>query len=333
MVRLFALLLALAACDSSPTPPDSGPSAWSVAATLPRPRLEPGVAALGQQVVIVGGFDTSLRDGLEITAAIDAWDSAANTWSTLTDAPVRWTHANVAVVGATLYLVGGLEGTQFIARGNGYALNPVGHTWHPIASLPPGEERGAAGVVTAPGRIYLLGGASSTGALASCLEYDETTDRWTQLPPLPAPRSHLAAMRMVDGTLIAAGGLATLDSSDPRGEVWALSPPGATPRVWVARTPMHAAGSPDLHGGCAYGVALGQLVCAGGEAGSDARDVVDSYDPYLDVWMPREAMPSARAGTQGTAVGGRLYVPGGAQTLTFNPTDSLFVFTPLDTAH
>jgi hypothetical protein len=88
----------------------------------------------------------------------------------------------------------------------------------------------------------------------------------------------------------------------------------------------------ELRGGCAYGVVLGQLVCAGGEGGVAARRVVESYDPFNDAWTVREPMPVERAGAQGAAIGGRLFVPGGAGTLTFDPTDTLYVYTPLDTA-
>jgi hypothetical protein len=324
----------LGACGESPAASDAGidapPTAWRLGPTMPRKALEPGVTALGQQVVVVGGFATSLRDGLDITARVSTYDVATEVWDKypLPDAPVRWTHLNLAAIGVTLYLVGGLEGTQLIARGDSFALDPITQTWGPIAAMPAGEERGAAGVVTAPGRIYLLGGASATQALASCLEYDIIVDAWRALPALPEPRSHPAAMRMVDGTLIVAGGLASLDSSMPRAEVWALPPPGVERRVWTPRTPMPGA----LHGGCAYGVALGALVCVGGERGTAASNVVHRYNPYLDEWTEGEPMPVDRAGTQGIGVGGRLFVPGGAQTLSFEPTDTLYIYTPLDTA-
>jgi len=221
----------LSACASEPGRPDAAVSAWSLGPTMPRKALEPGVAALGQQVVVAGGFDTSLRDGLDITARVDAFDTTDGTWGALPDAPVRWTHLNLASVGGTLYLLGGLDGVQYAARSEAFALDPLGHGWQPIMAMDPADARGAAGVVTAPGRIYLLGGASSTAALATCLEYDIAADRWTHLPELPAPRSHPAAMRMTDGTLIVAGGLASGDASEPRGEVWGPPAPGAGGRA------------------------------------------------------------------------------------------------------
>jgi N-acetylneuraminic acid mutarotase len=299
---------------------------------MPRRALEPGVAVFGQQVVVVGGLDTSLAEGLDITARVDAFDTTTGTWGSLPDAPVRWTSGNVATVGVALYLLGGLEGTQHVARGDAFALDAVDHTWQPITGMDAADARGASGVVAAPGHIYLLGGASSTAALATCLEYDIAAGRWSHLPDLPAPRSHAAAMRRSDGTLIVAGGLESLDASEPRGEVWALPPPGSVPRDWQPRTAMHQPADRDTRGGCAYGVILGQLVCAGGEGGQAARNVVESYDPYNDVWRVGEPMPVERAGAQGAAIGGRLFVPGGASTLTFEPTDTLYIYTPLDTA-
>src|SRR5690349_13354771 len=103
--------------------PDAPTTAWSLGPTMPRRALAPGVAALGQQLIVAGGFDTSVREGLDITARVDAFDPATGTWGTLPDAPVRWTNSNLASVGATLYLVGGLEGAQLVARGDAFALD------------------------------------------------------------------------------------------------------------------------------------------------------------------------------------------------------------------
>jgi len=291
---------------------------------MPGPRLEAGVTAMGQRLVVAGGFDQSAAQGLRITNQVISFDPLIGAWSALKPAPVEWTHLNLAASGATLYILGGHEGTQLTARGEVYALDTdmTDPQWRQLRSLPPGKERGAAGVVVSPPHIFLLGGASTTGALATCLDYDFTRDEWTVLPDLPAPRSHPAAMRMTDGTLIVAGGLAALDAQSAAAEVWAL-PPGAT--AWQPRTAM-----PIARGGCAYGTVLGQLVCAGGEAGQAALFRADSYDPLGDSWTMLPGMPDARAGTQGGVIAGRLYIPGGARNLTFNPESSLYVFSLAD---
>lgn len=316
------LWFALAACSTPAAHPDAPSSPWSQGPDVPAPRLEPGVTALGQRVVVAGGFDTDLMAGLDVTKRVDVYDPLDNTWSQLPDAPVAWTHIQLAAIGTTLYLLGGLEGAAYTARGESFALNTLDANaqWHPIATMPQGFERGSAAVVVAPPRIYLLGGASTTSALATNLYYDTEADTWGQLmPDLPQPRSHPAGMRRVDGTLIVAGGLATLDSSAQTADVWALTPGGTT---WDPKSPM-----PSARGGCAYGVVQGQLICAGGEAGNSAYKIVESYDPLADVWTTLPMMPDSRAGTQGAAIGTRLFVPGGARQLVFEPTASLYVYT------
>jgi len=289
---------------------------------MPRRALDAGVAAYGLRVVVAGGFDSAAG---HVAARVYELDTTLPGWSRLRDTPVRWTSPNLAAVGGTVYLLGGIDG-QGIAHAEAFVLGPLDGGWKPIAAMDPGDARGASGVATAPGRIYLLGGASSTGPLASCLEYNIATGEWGRLPDLPAPRAHPAVMRRLDGTLIVAGGFESLDASQPRAEVWALPPPGSVEQAWQSRA---APSAP--RGGCAYGVVLGQLVCAGGD-GPAASTLVESYDPYTDVWTAGEAMPVARTGTQGAAVGGRLYVLGGDDPLARVATDTLYIYAPLDTA-
>ncbi len=320
----FTLCGVLASC-TAPTPTPLADSPWSVGPELPSPRVEAGVTALGQRLVMVGGLDQNVAQGFRITPEVLSLDLLTETWSRLPDAPVAWTHANVAGASSTLYLLGGLDTESFLVRGESFALDLdlPDPQWRGIAPMPPGMERGAAALLTMPPHIYVLGGASTSDALATCLSYDFSTDSWSMLPDLPTPRSHAAAMRLEDGTLIVAGGLSSLDSSRPLGDAWAL-PLNAT--EWVPLAPMGRA-----RGGCAYGTVFGHLICAGGEAGTDAVETVETFDPNTDTWTTQEDMPERRAGARGTVIGGRLYVPGGASVLQFEPTTSLYVFTFLDT--
>lgn len=323
MRRPAVLLLGLLfGCGDDTAPLDAPASAaWSQGPTMPRRRLEPGVAVLGTNLVVIGGFDTTVVEGLHITDAIDVLDTTTDTWSApLPPAPVAWSHIDLASVSGQLFLLGGLEGTSFVARGDAFVLDADATAWRPIAPLPAGMERGAAGVVATPSHVYLLGGASTTAALASCLDYDIANNSWSELPPLPMPRSHPAAMGLADGTLIVAAGLATIDASMPLADVWAL-PPGAS--AWQPRAGVLG----KARGGCPYAVLGGELVCAAGEAGTSAQRAVDAYDPAAETWRSLETMPVNRAGTQGAVIGDRFYVPGGAAALVFTPLDTLWIFT------
>ena len=104
------------------------------------PRLEPGVTALGQRVVVVGGFDTDLMAGLDITKRVDVYDPATDSWSQLADAPVPFTHIQLASVGTTLYLLGGLAGQTYVARGDTFALDTTDPAaqWRTLAPMPAG---------------------------------------------------------------------------------------------------------------------------------------------------------------------------------------------------
>lgn len=335
-MRLLAALtlVGAAACDCPEAGTDAcprdvpKPTAWSIEEAMPGPRLEPGVTSLGQRVVVLGGFYQSQAEGLGITTDVIEYDMFAapgQRWRNLTSAPVAWTHANLASASATLYLLGGAEGTDFQVSAQTYALDTdqTDPQWRSLEPIPTSyEPRSAAGVVVAPPFIYLVGGSTATDSLASVIAYNFSNDTWSRLPDLPAKRSHPAAMRMPDGTLIVAGGLETIQSSSAKSDVWSLPPNGL---AWEPRTPM-----PQARGGCAYGVVFQQLICAGGEAGVSALHTTLRYDPVNDVWSELDDMPEERAGTQGAVVGGRLFVPGGARQLTFSPTNTLYAFAFLE---
>jgi hypothetical protein len=333
----FASLAALApavlgACRA-PALPDAATTPWTTRAPLPRAAQQPGVTARGLDLIVAGGYDLTPAGALEITARVDVYDTTSDRWlpaGTIPDAPVHWTDINLAALGATIYLAGGLEGALHTANGATYGFDPVREAWQALDAMPPGLERGAAGVVATPGRIYLLGGESSTGPVGTCLAYDVATGTWIVEPNLPSPRAHPAAMRRSDGSLIVAGGFAGPDHTTPIDEVWRLPPEGAVPRAWIP-----VAAMPEPRGGCAYGVVLGHLVCAGGVGPAGPSQTTLVYDPFESAeppWTVDAAMPEPRGLVPGAATGGRLYVPGGSPTLAVAPTRTLFVYAPLTTS-
>ncbi len=316
------LLLGLVACvETSPEPPQPP---WQQKADLldGRRRVEASAAALGTKLVVIGGFATSDTEvpRLEINREILEYDPFTDTWSLLdVAAPEAWTHAQLAAVGGSLYLLGGLEGDLLVPSGRTWRLRPGATEWEPLAPMP--EGRGAAAVVATPNHVYLFGGITPAGTTATVLDYVISANRWDELPPLPTPRSHSAAMQMQDGTLIVAGGLGP--SFEPLGDVYGL-PVGS--QTWELRDPM-----PTPRGNCAYGVVFSKLVCAGGASAMGASRVTEAYDPNTNTWSMLPDMPVERAGAAGAVVAGRLYVAGGSATLTLQPTSTLFQFDLLDT--
>lgn len=337
MTRLAVLLLAVCACETVELPQPT--TAWRLGPTMPRPAAEAGVTIHGQRVVVAGGFDTGAAGGFDVTAEVDAFDLGDNKWLRLPDAPVRWSHINLAAIADTVYLLGGLEGAPgaYVAHGDSWRLDPSTNKWIPIASMGDANARGAAGVIATPGHIFLLGGASATASLASCLSYEIATNHWTALPDLPDAVAHPAVMQTSDGRLIVAGGLtggvADPATSPATGDVWSLQYADAgTGATWQPRTAVLSPDDPAPRAGCAYGTLLGTLVCAGGFGGAEAHTATATYDPFLDQWTAREPMPEGRTGSTGATTSGRLFIPGGSASAALEPLDTLLIYTPLDTA-
>nr|HEX4313913.1 hypothetical protein [Kofleriaceae bacterium] len=369
-------LVAVVACGACSAPAAAHGPPWVDGPTLPAARIEAGVSAVGDQLVVIGGFS----DGPALTNEVDVIDTAELVGSGSSTAwiasgssdpqaipafPEQWTHFQLAAVGTRLYVLGGLGGgllgNNYVAFGDSFVFDtaeqdPTKRVWTPISPMPAGQERGSSGVVVIPPKIYLFGGASSStpdpraGALASNLSYDIEGDFWCpdatdpiacppgdDLPDLPAVRSHPAAIAQSDGTFVVAGGLATLFSQDAQPDVWWLPPAlGGQPRAWITKTSM-----PSARGGCAYGNIGGRLICAGGESVCNANTACAlssayAYTPAQDgatpdhPWCRLTDLPGARAGGNGTAVGDRLFVAGGATALVLDPTSSLFVYSPGD---
>jgi len=328
----LGVLCVLGGCEPTAPPPSGAP--WATLAIpaaddgSPRRRLEASAAALGTRLAIVGGITNDVPP-FAITNEVLAYDTLADTWEQLPDAPVAWTHANLAGNGGALFLLGGLE-ASFVPRGDCFVLEVGAADWTALPSMPDGQARGAAAVVVGQGHVFLLGGAGApedtagTGLFANTLDFDLTKRTWSvaPFPDIPLARSHAAAMRTQAGTFVIAGGQGV---TGVLGDVQQL--------VFGASAWRPGAQMSVPRAGCAYGVAFGQLLCAGGDDGTTPLALVESYNPTIvggevGRWTVRSDLPEQRTGSRGTTVAQRLYVPGGSASLAFAPTDMVFVYSP-----
>jgi N-acetylneuraminic acid mutarotase len=113
-------------------------------------------------------------------------------------------------LGGYIYAIGGAvvgRNKPFLAAAERYDVRT--DTWTTV--MPMGTGRGNPVVVTANGRIFVVGGAGGvTGAatpLTTCEVYDPQLDRWDPLPaPLPVARGSLCAERSARNSIVAIGG-------------------------------------------------------------------------------------------------------------------------------
>jgi N-acetylneuraminic acid mutarotase len=280
------------------------------------PTQETAVVSLDSKLYVIGGFDETLA----VLDTVQVFDAQTCTWSLGPTMPRAIHHANAAVHGGRIYVLGAMETINFTTVGHVWSIAPGDTEWQVHASMAAGQARGASIAATIGDRIYLVGGLRN-GSVAQTSAYDPATDTWdTSLPPLPVNRDH-GCGGAIGGTLYATGGRATGIGS-LQGEVYALTPGGA----WETRMPM-----PTARGGTACGVIGDRIVVVGGEGnGAVSSGVfaeVESYVPATNSWTEHDPMVTPRHGMGAAVIGNSLYVPGGATVQAFGAVDTFEILT------
>jgi len=115
---------------------DPSTDTWSTLAPMPTTRAGLGVAAIGDVIYAVGGYNwLSPLATPQFMNVVEAYDTRTNTWSSKAPLPTAQISMGLAVVNGILYSVGGLN------EGIGspkplYAYDPTTDTWTEKASLP-----------------------------------------------------------------------------------------------------------------------------------------------------------------------------------------------------
>ncbi|MCB9733968.1 MAG: kelch repeat-containing protein [Deltaproteobacteria bacterium] len=313
---------ATATAADTDTAADTGPPAlpgtWrALPPVLGGPVQEDAVVAHDGSVWVLGGFTT----GFAVVATTRAYDATAGTWRAGPDLPRPLHHVNAAAVDGRLLVLGALEGFGFSAVAVAYRLEPDEGGFSALTPLPEARRRGASGVAVVGTDAWVVAGFRGR-AVAEVDVYHAATDTWEAGPALPAPRDHGVAAA-VDGVVYWLGGRDTaIDAVSA--DVWALTPGDG---AWVTRAPM-----PTPRGGTAAAVVGGRVVVLGGEGDpTNATGVfadVEVYDPATDTWSRLAPMPTPRHGTGAAALGGVVYVPGGADHESFGWVDTFEALTP-----
>jgi N-acetylneuraminic acid mutarotase len=269
---------------------------WRTHAPMGVPRQEMGVAAIGEVLYALGGFDAQ-----GVSAVVESYDTRTDQWRVLASLPRALHHVGAAAVGGKLYAIGGLA-ADFTPVADVSEYDPVTDAWRPRASLP--TARGAMGVAVIATGVYAAGGSGSGGSVGDFSRYDPATDAWTELPRMPTARNHLAAAAIA-GRFYAVGGrdaglFARIEVFDPATGAWQ---DGLAPM-------------PTARGGLMADALGGRLFAFGGEGNAQNPLGVfpdtEAYDPVADRWEVLPPMPTPRHGTVAVTVGDAIYVPGGA---------------------
>ncbi|MFY1634458.1 S8 family serine peptidase [Solwaraspora sp. WMMB335] len=168
--------------------------AWSALPDLPSARSKPVLAAVGGKLYLFGGWGP----GGTPVATVDVFDPAVGAWSTLpgVTSPAARAAAGSAVIGDTVYLVGGCVDGTCTDSATVLAFDTTTGTFRSLANYPLVASWLACGGIGE--RIYCAGGAGAV-EYRSAYVYDPAADSWSPLPDLP--------LDLWGGQFAAAGGL------------------------------------------------------------------------------------------------------------------------------
>jgi N-acetylneuraminic acid mutarotase len=282
----IALLLPALAEGASPS--------WKRGAGLPLARGEVAAAVDQGRIFIVGGF-TANGQG---STRVEAYLPTMNTWSMEADLPVAVHHPMAAGYRGRVYVAGGYGPdhgqltTLFAFTGDG---------WTRLAPMP--EDRAAGGAAIVNGKLYVVGGTTSSpaGRLARrMLVYDIAANRWTTRRG-PTPREHLGATALGGKIYVIGGRTFGFDTNMALVEVF-------NPRTgkWKRLRPV-----PGRRGGTGAAATGRSIVSVGGEAPQGTIKTVYRYDVRRNRWFRLPNLPTPRHGLGVAAVRGKVYVIGG----------------------
>lgn len=225
---------------------DPATDTWSSRADLPTPVTHAGIARDDREVWLVAGF---VGDHPGVASA-DTWiyDVDQDTWSSGPPLPKAVAGGALVRFGRSLHWFGGVEADRDTGSPDHYVLDldDPGAGWSSRAPLP--MARNHLSGVRLRDRIHAFGGQFNhdTNPTDTDLHhaYDPSTDTWTELEPLPIPRSHFEPGTMVhDGRAIfvsgksgpnGLGALIDVTRYDPGLDAFTALPPLPEPGFGVA---------------------------------------------------------------------------------------------------
>lgn len=255
------------------------------------------------------------------TGTINATDASFNPtllgWEVVAGAaPVQQNYFASAQLSGNLYAFGSdfnnAGNTVWQPTAQQFALTT--QTWATLPNMN-GSFAYAGAAEASNGRVYVFGGASSTGvgpvgARATSYEYDPLGAAWANKTALPAARAAPAVCyAAANGRIYVFGGATGSNMNSPQSSTYEYNPAGDS---FATKTAM-----PTARFGAAAATDGSFIYVAGGSDGSLALGVVERYDPVQDAWATAPGLPNGvmfGAGRRFTSGNGKVYVLGGCKS-------------------
>ncbi len=293
---------------AGPTAGAISTGAWTTDASSGFKRQEVTYVTVGSRIYLAGGRSTRQQ----------VFDPLTHSWGNVAPLPVAVDHIQATELNGLIYYVGGLYGYPGTSYGGVNVYDPVTNTVSSAAPLPSGRDRGAGGIVTYQGKIYVAGGFHTGGSVAWFDVYDPATNAWKSLPDMPERRDHVSAA-VVAGKLYVIGGRTYGTGSRSENDVYDFA---------TGRWTTGLARLPTLRSGAATAVFGDEVVVIGGELYQQGTfNSVEAYNTMTNTWRSMTPMPTARHGIQAAMFNGSAYITAGGTKMGGGaPTDIQEVF-------
>jgi Kelch motif len=303
-VRRTALALAPFACLAVTAGSQGATAKWKTAAPIPLPRSEVAAAAVGDEILVVGGF---LDERGRSSSRVDAFSPARNRWRRLPNLPVAVNHPMAASASRRFYVVGGYGSagplrTAFVLHRGG---------WTRLPDMP--ESRAAAGAAVVGRTLYVMGGVTDGGRVdnrelaRTAFAFDLDARRWSTIEG-PTPREHLGVTAARGAVYVVAGRTAGFDTNLRLVEAYVPSR-----RAWSKLPDV-----PSPRGGTAASTVANSIVSVGGEANEGTIRSVYRFDLGTRRWRRLPDMRTPRHGLAVVGFRGKVYAIAGGPTPGFS---------------
>jgi hypothetical protein len=281
-------------------------------ANLPTPREGLAVAALSGRLYALGGHTT----GGVATAVVESYDPVANNWTLRAPISIARNGLAAAVVGSTLYVVGG-GGITFAdpTLTAGATQVKAVHVSALRAAINTLRSQEGLGIFGFTDPVLSAGSSPIKAVHISELRTALNAVYDAMEAPLPVytdpsltAGATVKAIHITELRSAANLPLNTLESYDPVSNSWTT-----------------LAGMPTARTGLAAATVNGQLYAIGGFAGGTNVGTVEVYDPGTGVWQTRSPMPTPRTALEAVTIDGLIYAVGGHSN---GPLGTLEVYNP-----
>jgi N-acetylneuraminic acid mutarotase len=289
--------------------------AWRAARPMETGRAGAAAAVLDSQIYVAGGSSV-----IGPRNAFEVFDPNGEFWRPLPALPEAREQAAMASARGALYLTGGYEKESLEPSDDLWIYDAETGDWREGKPMPAG--RGAHKLITAGGRLFVIGGEGPDAARV--FAYDPGADQWSTMSwRLSEPRADVAAASDGASTIYVLGG------KTARGETKRAERVNTATGKWqrLADLPLARSGHTAV-------LLDNRLHVTGGVSGETLKTYSDHnvLDLRSGKWTGAEPLPTPRRGLVSAAVNGRWYVIGGGSGAgfftVFTEADVVEVFVP-----